>query len=285
MPLPFSNYAWYIVLFSFGTEDLYVIMQGNVWYIAHVVATTFLLLYIIEALGKQRAWLAGFLLGLAALSRTTTLFTFPFFLLLTFTCKREERLRMWRRWIFFSGMLGLFVIGMLLYNLVRFGSLFDFGYTSMNVDPLVHHDLLTYGQFNLHFIPTNLRYLLLEPPRVIKTFPYITFNPIGTGILWTTPAFVCVGFAFRLRHSRQLALSLLVACLLPMCALLMYFNTGWYQFGYRFIMDVLPFLLLLTILGMRKKLGWPEMLLIGASVLINVWGYFVFAYFWPPLVL
>lgn len=40
--------------------------------------------------------------------------------------------------------------------------------------------------------------------------------------------------AFRNTEDRRLATALLASCLLPMVFLLMYFNTGWYQFGYRF---------------------------------------------------
>ena len=80
--LTFTTAAWLTVLFALGTEHLFATMQGNVWYTAHVVATTFLLLYMSETLDKHRPLLAGLYLGLAALSRSTALLTFPFFLLL-----------------------------------------------------------------------------------------------------------------------------------------------------------------------------------------------------------
>lgn len=280
--MTFATSAWLLVLFALGTEHFYATMQGNVWYLAHVVATTFLLLYIDETLGKRRPWLAGIFLGLAVLARSTTLFTLLFFLVLTYAERRKMR-ELCQQWSKFGGVLCLFVGAMLLYNLARFGSLLDFGYTGMNVNPLLSADLHIYGQFSKHFIRTNLRYMWLEPPRLLKTFPYVTFNPFGTGIFWTTPALLLAFLAFRLRTQRWLALSLLAACALPIAAILLYFNTGWYQFGYRFAMDFLPFALLLATLGMRSKLWWPEKALITLSVLMNVWGYFVFAYFRPPL--
>ena len=66
-----------------------------------------------------------------------------------------------------------------------------------------------------------------------------------------------------------------------MAFLLVYFNTGWYQFGYRFILDFLPFALLLAVLGMRAVPGWREKLLIVLSVAMNVWGFVVFTFFHP----
>jgi hypothetical protein len=287
--LTFAAAAWLSVLFALGTEHLFATMQGNVWYTAHVVTTTFLLLYIGETLDKRRPVLAGLYLGLAALSRSTTLFTFPFFMLLAvgvFFVNRQglvvaRRPVLWKHLFLFFTVLGTFIAAMLLYNQERFGLPLDFGYSTMNVNLFVRGNLHTYGQFNWHFISTNFRYMLLEPPYIVSHAPYLTFNPLGTGIFWTTPAFLLAFLAFRYRERRWLAASLLAACLLPMALLLFYFNTGWYQFGYRFVLDFLPFTLLLAALGMRAKPGWWEKALIVLSVAINIWGFVVFTFFHP----
>ena len=151
----------------------------------------------------------------------------------------------------------------------------------MNVNSFVRGNLHTYGQFNWHFIRTNFRYMLLEPPIVVPYIPYLTFSPLGTGIFWTTPALLLAFLAFRSRERRWLAASLLAACLLPIALLLLYFNTGWYQFGYRFALDFFPFALLLVALGMRARPGWWEKILIVLSVVINIWGFVVFTFFHP----
>ena len=284
--LTFAAAAWLTVLFALGTEHLVATMQGNVWYTAHVVATTFLLLYTGETLDKRRPVLAGLYLGLAALSRSTTLLTFPFFVLLAvgfFSVNRQgfRRPVLWKQLFLFFTVLGTIIAGMLLYNQARFGSPLDFGYNTMNVNLFVRGNLHTYGQFNWHFISTNFRYMLLEPPYIVSHAPYLTFNPLGTGIFWTTPALLLAFLAFRYRERRWLAASLLAACLLPMALLLFYFNTGWYQFGYRFVLDFLPFTLLLAALGIRAKPGWWEKALIVLSVAINIWGFVVFTFFHP----
>jgi len=322
----FVTVAWLLVFFAIGTELLYATMQGNVWYIAHVVATTFVLLYISETLGKQRAWLAGIFLGLASLSRSTTLFTFPFFLVWTFAQAKQAMpvgtdlsrpgsnpppkgrdksvptrnrpsqentsesvplrvpwLLLARQWVIFGSVLAVFLVGMLLYNYARFGSLLDFGYNNMHVDPLVRGGLHKYRQFSIHFLRTNFRFMLLEPPKFLQKFPYVTFSPFGTSIFLTMPALFLAFLGFRRREQRWLAVALLAACILPALLLLLYFNTGWYQFGYRFALDFLPFLFLLAALGMKERPTWGTKLLIILSVLINVWGYIVFTYFKPPL--
>src|SRR5258708_32567483 len=89
--LTFEAAAWFVALFALGTEHLYARMQGNVWFTAHIVATTFLLLYIGETLKKRPPLVAVFYVGLAALSPSTTLLTFPFVVLLTMSASFARR--------------------------------------------------------------------------------------------------------------------------------------------------------------------------------------------------
>src|SRR5205807_452064 len=105
----------------------------------------------------------------------------------------------WKHLFLFFIVLGTFIAAMLLYNQARFGSPLDFGYNTMKVNPFVRGNLHTYGQFNWHFISTNFRYMLLEPPYIVSHAPYLTFNPLGTGIFWTTPALLLAFLAFRYR--------------------------------------------------------------------------------------
>jgi hypothetical protein len=59
---------------------------------------------------------------------------------------------------------------------------------------------------------------------------------------------------------------------------LMHFSQGWVQFGYRFSNDFVPWALLLVAIGLerlaRRGWGWvvPAVLLVVASVAINLWG-------------
>ena len=49
-------------------------------------------------------------------------------------------------------------------------------------------------------------------------------------------------------------------------------GTGFSQFGYRFALDFMPFLFLLTIKAMGNDLKWHHKSLIGASIVANLWG-------------
>lgn len=239
--LPFSSLAWLFIFFTCGTALLYVSMQATVW----------------------------------------ILLAFPCYLLLIFLSEPKKSWQLVKPYAVFCGILAIFVGGMLLYNLARFGSLLDFGYQSMNVSPRVAPSLAEYGQFNLHFLPTNFFYMLLQPPQILTVLPYIRFDPVGTGIFWTMPALYPVFRSFFVRSHSYLTWSLLAGCLLPMCAHLLYFNTGWYQFGYRFFLDVLPFAFLLAVLGFHERLRWYEKAVIILAIGLNIWGWFEYTYFSP----
>ncbi|HVP05312.1 MAG TPA: hypothetical protein VMT90_06530, partial [Dehalococcoidia bacterium] len=48
--------------------------------------------------------------------------------------------------------------------------------------------------------------------------------------------------------------------------------TGWPQFGYRYILDYVPFVFLLTWQGMGPKVKWYHFVIVGAGIFINLMG-------------
>jgi hypothetical protein len=48
--------------------------------------------------------------------------------------------------------------------------------------------------------------------------------------------------------------------------------TGYAQFGYRYALDFMPFLFLLVVAAVGQKLQWHHVVLIGAAILVNLWG-------------
>jgi hypothetical protein len=54
-----------------------------------------------------------------------------------------------------------------------------------------------------------------------------------------------------------------------------YQNTGWIQFGYRFSMDYLVYLIVLLALG-RDRIGWMFKVAIIVGILINAFGAITF---------
>jgi hypothetical protein len=54
---------------------------------------------------------------------------------------------------------------------------------------------------------------------------------------------------------------------------LLYFNTGFEQYGWRFSMDFVVFLLLLAAMGMKRRWQWPlAVVLLAVSVTFSALG-------------
>jgi hypothetical protein len=223
---------------------------------------------------------------------------------LIFTIRRTSAPRkIVRPALWFATPLALAIALLLAQNVTRFGSPLDFGYLSMKVAGTLAPDLLQYGQFNVHFLPRNLAALLLTPPTIAPInlttwldlvggpagllrrltvpsgpaaprFP-ITFDWWGTGLWVVSPA---LGFTLRRpdRANVLLFAASWLSALLVAIPDLLYYNTGWVQYGDRFSQDFLPFLLLLTAIGLRRPLrpAWRALfaVLLAVSIASNFLG-------------
>jgi len=77
---------------------------------------------------------------------------------------------------------------------------------------------------------------------------------------------------FRARLNERLALAALGGLLLTSIPTLTFAVEGWAQFGYRYSLDVLPFMVLLVASGMRYRLNCFAIAIIALSCGINLWG-------------
>ena len=256
---------WLSLLFGFGTCFWYTSSVGSSWYIAHVSAVLFLTLAIVESFGSQRNFVIGLLLGFAYISRLPTVLALPFFLLLTFD-KEDQWGKRFRNIILL--LLGLAIpAGMnALYNYLRYSTLFDVGY--FLIPGVLEEPWYRYGIFDVRYIPRHLYAILLQGPLLLDDFPYFKPSWMGLGLFFTTPAFFYIFKGSWKKISKFAAITVL--CILP--PLISHGTVGFAQFGYRFSLDFVPFLMLLVAKGMKEELGWCEKGLIAISILINMWG-------------
>lgn len=268
------------LLLGLGTVQFYAALAGTVWFIAHVVSVTFALLYLMECAGSGRPIVAGTALAAAFLARTPTIFALVFWVVLA--GRRSDGLaRIVPRAIRLAVPLAIAVALLLGQNVARFGSPFDFGYLSMHIANTLQPGLLQYGQFSAHFLLRNFAALFVTAPIVASLdlpvwwqvigghtgllrdltttgpnsgvpFP-VTFDPWGTGLWAVSPA---LAFSLRLPRRQDLALAgaAWLSALVVAMPDLLYYNTGWVQYGYRFSLDFVPFLLILTAMGLRRPL-------------------------------
>jgi len=282
------------LLFGLGTVHYYAAASGTVWYVAHVVADTFFILYLYESIGRSRPLLAGLALAAAFLARTPMIFGLVFWVALALANETSPR-HLIGGLLRFGSPLAVATFLLLAQNVVRFGSPLDFGYLSMKISPTLAPDLASYGQFSVHFLSRNLAAMFLTPPTVSRNwlqwftlggsvagivqqfvtrgvagipFP-VQFDPWGVGLWAVSPALI-----FSLRPPPPSAWLLYAVAWLSTILIalpdLLYYNTGWVQYGDRFTLDFMPILVLLTALGLRRPTRWFGWTLFAALLVVSV---------------
>lgn len=126
------------------------------------------------------------------------------------------------------------------------------------------------GRFDISYVPRRIQAIFYLGPNLDENrFPFFKPSEFGMALFMVTPAFLYL-FTARVR---RLEVAAAVAMGLVMIPHLLHGTTGWTQFGYRYSMDYLPMLAVLTASGMRYRIETRrKWLIIGLSVVIAVWG-------------
>jgi hypothetical protein len=296
-----------------GASLWYAASTGSTWFFAHVVAVGLALGAVGLALdgarrgaergvgrggarreppldGRQLA--AGFLLGLAATSRLTVAFGFPFLLLVGAGGWRRRGA---------SAAIGMAIpiLALLAYNLAATGSIFSPVYEALyRYEVLAYPDLgynVAWSLQDVRYIPQNLGIMLFSLPELMPPCdPGVARLPwsaagcswavpqqTGMSLLLTSPAWLLALPSLALLRDRRVA-GALVATLAIAAVNLAHFSQGWVQFGYRFSLDFAPFLLVAAGLGAERFLGSREARhrvrlavlggLVALSVAVQAWG-------------
>ncbi len=246
--------------------------------------------------------LVGFLLGLAVTARLPLILAAPFFVMVGGGGSRVRRL--------LSAAAGgvLPVAALLGYTYLTTGAFIHPGYDYQYRLEVKGYPALGYnGDWSVEdprYIPQNLGTMLGSLPAVLpdvlpntlgiaRDVPLCTqpgaqrslFDvgcplavPVdtGTSILLSAPGLLLALFALRRHGTARLGIGTGAAVLLITVINLAHFSQGWVQWGYRFSLDFLPFLLPMVALGAaRPSDGRPRMIavvLLVAGGLINLWG-------------
>ncbi len=260
-------------LFAVGSVYYFVAVQGTVWFAAQVVASAFICLYLLASFGARRPSLAGLALGLAFLSRPSTLLLGVFFVLQAITAASERgrpspaaRAQLASNLIKFALPLTLLVGAAMWHNAARFDDPLEFGHRFLQIR--WRSRIETWGLFGTHYLPRNLTVFFLSLPWILESNPFVRITRHGLAFWFTTPNLLWSLFPKKLDST----IVALWAAVLPtaICTLL-YQNTGWVQFGYRFALDYLPLLFVLISLGGRR-LGAAFLGCAALAVSINTFG-------------
>jgi hypothetical protein len=268
------------ILFGFSTQILWVTTRGGVWHTGQLVATILTFACLIELWGRQRAWLIGLLAGAAFLTRAPLAFAIPFYALMLDagpglpatgvvggyigSVARSER---WRRWAGLA--LGVLpaVVFFFAYNQVRFGTPLESGYALATLPDFLQRQRAQ-GLFALAHVTMNLDLFLLHLPNPIAEFPFFKPDGLGMSVLITSPGLLFATQAGWRRRRSWWLLGATVAVLIPT---LLYYGGGWLQYGYRYFLDSVPFVMALCGLAAvrqgRVGLGWMALIAFGTVVM------------------
>ena len=272
---------WLALAFAFGSELLWVAASGGQHHLPQVLALCLALGALRLALDRRHPLVAGLLLGLAAGSRLPAALATPLLLALYGGLAggdRVERSRAVRDGAWFLAGLALPLTGLALYNIARFGSPFEFGY-GMIVNPegqsVLAEPWYSDGIESITYLPRNLYAMLVRSFDFVDQPPWLRPNWMGTSILITMPVLL---YLVRARLRDPLVAWCLLAAGLTILPDLLHGAVGFSQFGYRFILDALPYLWLALALTIRDRFDRVARaaLLLGVGVnlygLIAVWG-------------
>lgn len=269
---------WLVLLFGFSTQVLWVTARGGVWHAGHLFALLLTFGVLLELWGKRRAWLIGLLAGAALLTRAPLALAIPFYALALLPSEGIRRpSSAWvpsgwgrviiERWLPLALGVAPSIAFFLLYNQARFGSPLESGYALATVTDFLERQRQL-GLFSFAHVPMNIDYFLLKVPGLSLQPPFITPDRLGMSVLITSPGLL---YAVRANWRDQRAWWMAGAALAVLGPTLLYYGGGWIQYGYRYFLDSVPFVMALC--GMaaayrgRIGIGWKVLFVVGVLVM------------------
>jgi hypothetical protein len=266
--------VWLTFAYIFATAYMVVGLFPWSWWYAQIVASSALLLLLYEYFYKRRWWVMGIYIACAMATRIDLTLAVLFPLLMILVSREKLKQKISSVLLLFSPLFfGLALI--FLYNFLRFGSVWEFGY-SYHIPALVsaRKILATYGTWSLFYIPTNLYYLFfsgldgvfVQGTRYL-TFPFVKPDAWGMSIFLTSPILL---WCLKTRWKEQVVKIAAWTALAILVFIIGYFGVGARQYGYRYALDFQPFLFVLLCFAFQKRMSWKVKALITASFFINI---------------
>ena len=273
-----SDNLWLTAMFGVGSVHLWCAILGQVWFTALIVGLTFTLAYIICAVDARRPLLAGLFLALAFATRTPLVFSAIFFFAFVFFpggkwlgLKKQNLLWAAKKLALFCAPCLVVGLGLLWMNYIRFNDPTEFGHALLFGGRVSH--IQEFGLFNWVYLSQNLSAAFTLLPGFSSEAPYLQISRHGMSLLLTTPALIYLLWprvedepGERFLHRLFWATAAIVA--IPG---FFYQNTGFEQFGYRFSLDYMAYLVALLALG-RRPITWVFKVLIVVGFVVNAFG-------------
>ena len=254
--------------FVFGTNLYATCVRANVWaygqslgYCLAVIG----LLFVTE--NRARTHFAGagyFFLALAVGCRPLLALLFPLFVALDHRTSGRTLARALRSTVLWAGPVALALAS---YNYARFSSPLEFGHNH-----LAWAKALPEGIFSFSHVPWNAAQAFLRLPELHPEWPYLRFDTAGTAFFFNNAIFV-VGLVglFRARVDPWIRSSAAFALLTIGLGVLCYEGKGNTQFGFRYVIDLLPVGFVALALAYRR-FTWGMAAAAVFSTALNLYG-------------
>lgn len=257
----------YTFLFGVGTVYFFSAVQGGaVWYFAQITGVTFLSLFLLTLFKRNHPAIIGLFLGLGVGCRPPMIFGGVLFLYelvrpyigeikgqdgLLKKLNKLFRIINWKSFVKNSISFGIPIITIISFwmvlNYLRFDDPMDSGYKFLKIRWI--YRIEKWGLFNYHYLARNLCAALILLPWFSKTYPYyLKISGHGLALWFTTPNYL---YLLSPKRKQDIYYPVLITALLTAIPTLLYQNTGWFQFGYRFSLDYSLYLIILLAIGGR----------------------------------
>jgi len=273
-----ADRAWLLVLFGFSTATWWVTMRGGVWHTGQLIASILTFAGLLEAFGRRRPIVMGVLAGAGFLTRATLLAALPYWAWRSLPEPVRARLPADLGGAVRAAAAGGVRVGVafapalafaLWYNAVRFGNPLESGYGIAALPPFLEAQRAL-GVFSPAHLGMNLNYFLFHLGMRSSTFPWFEPDGLGMSVLLTSPGLL---FAVRADWRSRETIALGVTALLVLLPSLLYYGGGWWQFGYRYALDSIPFVMAVCAMAAaRRGIGWRWRAVILFGVLVNLYG-------------
>jgi len=269
-----KSIPWILVAFFVGTGYWFCFAwSSGVWQFSHIVGITAMLLAIRQALSNRNAWLVGFYLGLAFLTRQLFIYSAIFLLVVIWKKDHQDRQAKVFDTVRFLSALAICVSGYLLWNWIRFDNVLDTGYSHMSIGTdYGGQRIIQYGLFHPIYIPFNFYSYFIQgvhvnfaPPMLLKP---VSMDPFGTSLPAASPF---IFFALAAKWKKPFLLSAWTSIFCALIHMMCYHTNGLVQINtMRYTLDFFPILILLVALGTNEiRNNWWKATVVY-SVLLNV---------------
>jgi hypothetical protein len=249
--------------YVFGTNVFVSMVTGGVWAQGQVYG------YCLAIIGlwmlRAHAIWAYFALALAVGCRPFYFFYLPLFV----AFQRYWSQASWQD-ILRSIALGFvpYVFGLALYNWVRFDNPLEFGHKYLPWSQSLGH-----GIFSCYYLPNNLFHTFFKLP-TLGTKHILEFDGRGTSFVINNPmiALGLAGLGMR-SLSGFLRKTAVVTVAVVWFGLLLHESNGWFQFGFRYIIDIAPIAFIGVLAFFQKQRNDGAVLLcFFYSLAMNLYG-------------